>query len=108
LAGAESTGPVPERGTAIDADAPNGIEVNSMSAVDFAPADTYFKLGADQILASPRDQTSVNPQNTSLINGIWQWRQIACKLKPQFRAGVLHIMGGRSVPRRRPNPGHWF
>ena len=63
MAGAKSIGLIPKRRTAIVVDAPEGINVKSMPAVDFAGADAYFKPDAGRIMASPGDQTPVEPQD---------------------------------------------
>jgi D-arginine dehydrogenase len=63
MAGAKPIGLVPKRRTAIVVDAPAGIDVKAMPAVDFAGADAYFKPDAGRIMASPGDQTPVEPQD---------------------------------------------
>jgi D-arginine dehydrogenase len=63
MAGAKPIGLVPKRRTAIVVDAPDGIDVKAMPAVDFAGADAYFKPDAGRIMASPGDQTPVEPQD---------------------------------------------
>jgi D-arginine dehydrogenase len=63
MAGTKPIGLVPKRRTAIVVDAPNGIDVKSMPAVDFAGADAYFKPDAGRIMASPGDQTPMEPQD---------------------------------------------
>jgi D-arginine dehydrogenase len=63
MAGAKPIGLVPKRRTAIVVDAPEGIDVKSMPAVDFAGADAYFKPDAGRIMASPGDETPVEAQD---------------------------------------------
>jgi D-arginine dehydrogenase len=63
MAGTKPIGLVPKRRTAIVVDAPEGIDVKSMPAVDFAGADAYFKPDAGRIMASPGDQTPVEAQD---------------------------------------------
>jgi D-arginine dehydrogenase len=63
MAGAKPIGLVPKRRTAIVVDAPSGIDVKSLPAVDFAGADAYFKPDAGRIMASPGDQTPVEAQD---------------------------------------------
>ncbi len=63
MAGAKPIGLVPKRRTAIVVDAPEGINVKAMPAVDFAGADAYFKPDSGRVMASPGDQTPVEPQD---------------------------------------------
>ena len=63
MAGAASIGLVPKRRTAIVVDAPEGINVADMPAVDFIGSDAYLKPDAGRIMASPGDQTPSEPQD---------------------------------------------
>ncbi|MFM9974641.1 MAG: NAD(P)/FAD-dependent oxidoreductase [Beijerinckiaceae bacterium] len=63
MAGASSIGLCAKRRTAIVVDAPVGMSINGMPAVDFAGSDAYFKPDAGRILASPGDQTAMEPQD---------------------------------------------
>jgi D-arginine dehydrogenase len=63
LAGAQPIGLVPRRRTAIIVDAPDGMAVSGMPSVDFAGSDAYLKPDGGRIMASPGDQTPVEPQD---------------------------------------------
>lgn len=63
MAGAKSIGLVPKRRTAILVDPPAGIDVTHMPAVDFAGGETYMKPSSGKLMASPGDQTPVEPQD---------------------------------------------
>ena len=63
MAGAANVGLVPKRRTAIVVDAPEGMDCGPMPSVDFIGTDAYFKPDAGRIMASPGDQTPVEPQD---------------------------------------------
>jgi D-arginine dehydrogenase len=63
LAGAASTGLTPKRRTAIIVDAPEGMAIGGMPCVDFAGSDAYLKPDGGRIMASPGDQTPVEPHD---------------------------------------------
>lgn len=63
LAGAARLGLVAKRRTAIVVEAPAGVSIAKMPAVDFVASDAYFKPDAGQIMASPGDQTPIEPQD---------------------------------------------
>lgn len=63
LAGAKSIGLVPKRRTAILIDPPAGMDISKMPAVDFAGGETYIKPSSGKLMASPGDQTPVEPQD---------------------------------------------
>lgn len=63
IAGAADIGLVPKRRTAITVDLPAGFEVAAMPAVDVIGSDGYFKPDAGRLMASPGDQTPVEPQD---------------------------------------------
>jgi D-arginine dehydrogenase len=63
LAGAKAIGLVPKRRTAIIVDAPQGMAVGGMPCVDFAGSDAYLKPDGGRIMASPGDQTPVEPHD---------------------------------------------
>jgi D-arginine dehydrogenase len=63
LAGADPIGLTPKRRTAIIVDAPDGMAVSSMPCVDFASSDAYLKPDGGRIMASPGDQTPVEPHD---------------------------------------------
>lgn len=63
MAGASPVGIVAKRRTAIVVDAPEGMKVAGMPAVDFIGSDAYLKPDARRIMASPGDQTPSEPQD---------------------------------------------
>jgi D-arginine dehydrogenase len=63
LAGAKPIGLVPKRRTAILIDPPAGMDTRAMPLVDFAGSEIYIKPNSGKIMASPGDQTPVEPQD---------------------------------------------
>lgn len=63
LAGAKPIGLVAKRRTAIIIDAPDGTDIPSLPAVDFAGSDIYLKPDAGKLMASPGDATPTEPQD---------------------------------------------
>jgi D-arginine dehydrogenase len=65
LAGVAPIGLVPKRRTAIIVDAPAQFvaALPGMPAIDFAGGDSYLKPDAGRIMASPGDETPVEPQD---------------------------------------------
>lgn len=63
LAGAKPVGLVPKRRTAILIDPPTGIDIKAMPLVDFAGGEIYIKPTSGKIMASPGDETPVEPQD---------------------------------------------
>jgi D-arginine dehydrogenase len=63
LAGAKPIGLVPKRRTAILIDPPTGIDIKTMPLVDFSGGETYIKPTSGKIMASPGDETPVEPQD---------------------------------------------
>ena len=63
LAGAVPIGLVPKRRTAIVVDEPKGIDVGALPSVEFVDGEAYLKPDAGKIMASPGDQTPVEPQD---------------------------------------------
>jgi len=63
LAGAAPLGLVPKRRTAIIVDEPKGIDVGALPSVEFVDGEAYLKPDAGKIMASPGDQTPVEPQD---------------------------------------------
>ncbi|MEM7631147.1 MAG: FAD-binding oxidoreductase [Pseudomonadota bacterium] len=63
MAGARTLGLVPKRRSAIVADAPVGMNVQSLPAVDMAGSEAYFKPEAGRIMASFGDETPTEPQD---------------------------------------------
>ncbi len=63
LAGAKSIGLVPKRRSAIVVDAPAGVEIPALPAVDMADSEAYFKPDAGRIMASLGDETPTEPQD---------------------------------------------
>lgn len=63
MVNATSIGLVPKRRTAIVVDAPPATNVDAMPAIDFVSGDAYLKPEAHRIMASPGDQTPVEPQD---------------------------------------------
>jgi D-arginine dehydrogenase len=63
LAGAKAIGLVPKRRTAILVDPPAGIDIKEMPLVDFAGGEIYIKPTSGKIMASPGDETPVDPQD---------------------------------------------
>jgi D-arginine dehydrogenase len=63
MAGATDIGLVPKRRTGIIVDAPQGAAIGAMPAVDFAGCDAYLKPEAGRLMASPGDETPMEPQD---------------------------------------------
>ncbi|MGL5116262.1 MAG: NAD(P)/FAD-dependent oxidoreductase [Beijerinckiaceae bacterium] len=63
LAGALPISLMPKRRTAIVIDAPEGMVVSHMPSVDFAASDAYLKPEGGRVMASPGDQTPVEPHD---------------------------------------------
>jgi D-arginine dehydrogenase len=63
LAGAAPIGLTPKRRTAILVDAPVGLDVAAMPAVDTVGTPAYFKPDAGRIMASLGDETPTEPQD---------------------------------------------
>ncbi|HVI90940.1 MAG TPA: FAD-binding oxidoreductase [Dongiaceae bacterium] len=63
LAGAKPIGLTPKRRTAILIDPPTGIDIGTMPLVDFAGGEIYIKPTSGKIMASPGDETPVEPQD---------------------------------------------
>jgi D-arginine dehydrogenase len=63
MAGATPIGLVPKRRTAIIVDPPPATNVDAMPVIDFVAGDAYLKPDAGRIMASPGDQTPVEPQD---------------------------------------------
>lgn len=63
MAGAVPIGLVPKRRTAIIVDPPPATNVDAMPAIDYVAGDSYLKPDAGRIMASPGDQTPVEPQD---------------------------------------------
>ena len=63
LAGVAPVGLVAKRRTAIVVDAPDGMDVTSLPAIDFIGTDAYVKPEAGRLMASPGDATPVAPQD---------------------------------------------
>ncbi|MEM7566349.1 MAG: FAD-binding oxidoreductase, partial [Pseudomonadota bacterium] len=63
MAGAADIGLVPKRRTGILLDAPPGLDVGAMPAVDYLSTDAYWKPDAGKIMASPGDATPIEPQD---------------------------------------------
>lgn len=63
LAGAQPIGLVPMRRTGIIIDAPDGLDLASSPAVDFAATGAYIKPDAGKLMASPGDATPTTPQD---------------------------------------------
>ena len=63
MAGATSIGLTPKRRTAIIVDAPSGVDVGAMPAVEYAGCPAYFKPDAGRIMASLGDETPLPAQD---------------------------------------------
>lgn len=63
LAEAADIGLEAKRRTAILVDAPAGMAVSAMPTIDFVGCDAYIKPEAGKLMASPGDQTPVEPQD---------------------------------------------
>jgi len=63
MAGTSSIGLEPRRRTGIIIDAPQAINVEKMPAIDYFSTDAYLKPEAGKIMASPGDQTPIEPQD---------------------------------------------
>lgn len=63
MAGARPIGLVPKRRTAILVDPPAGMDIKTMPLVDFAGGEVYIKPNSGKIMASPGDETPVEPQD---------------------------------------------
>jgi D-arginine dehydrogenase len=63
LAGAAPIGLVAKRRTGIIVDVPQGIQIGEMPSIDFCGTDAYIKPEAGKLMASPGDQTPIEPQD---------------------------------------------
>lgn len=63
MAGAAAIGLVPKRRTGIIVDAPAGLQVAALPAVDFFGSEAYIKPDAGLLMASPGDATPTAPQD---------------------------------------------
>lgn len=63
MAGAGPIGLVPKRRSAIVVDAPEGLNIHALPAVDMAGSEAYFKPEAGRIMASLGDETPTEPQD---------------------------------------------
>ncbi|MBF9235533.1 NAD(P)/FAD-dependent oxidoreductase [Microvirga alba] len=63
LAGTPPLGLVPKRRTAILVDEPRGLDTRTLPSVEFVDGEAYLKPDAGKIMASPGDQTPVEPQD---------------------------------------------
>ncbi len=91
LAGAEPIGLTPKRRTAIIVDAPGGMAVNGMPCVDFAGSDAYLKPDGGRIMASPGDQTPVEPHDVQPddfeVAVLVDWLETETRLKVRRLSG---------------------
>jgi D-arginine dehydrogenase len=63
MVGAAPIGLVPKRRTGIIVDAPAGLQVSALPAVDFFGSEAYIKPDAGLLMASPGDATPTAPQD---------------------------------------------
>ena len=63
LVGANPVGIIAKRRTAIIVEPPNGINVSTLPAIDFAGTDAYLKPEAGKLMASLGDATPIVPQD---------------------------------------------
>jgi len=63
MAKAAPTGLVAKRRTAIIVDAPQGVDPKLLPAIDFADSESYLKPEAGKLMASPGDETPIEPQD---------------------------------------------
>lgn len=63
MAGAQTIGLVPKRRSAIVVDAPDGIDIGALPAVETIGSEAYFKPEAGRIMASLGDETPTEPQD---------------------------------------------
>lgn len=63
MAGARPIGLVPKRRSAIVVDAPAGVDLQAMPAIDMIGSEAYFKPEAGRIMASLGDETPTEPQD---------------------------------------------
>ena len=92
MAGAGPIGLVPKRRTAIIVDAPPGLDIAAMPAVDFVAGDAYVKPDAGRLMASPGDQTPIEPQDVQPDE--WDVAVLVDWLQRETLVSVSHI--GRS------------
>ena len=89
MAGAGPIGLVPKRRTAIIVDAPPGLDIAAMPAVDFVAGDAYFKPDAGRLMASPGDQTPIEPQDVQPDE--WDVAVLVDWLQRETLVSVSHI-----------------
>ncbi|WP_136619299.1 MULTISPECIES: NAD(P)/FAD-dependent oxidoreductase [Mesorhizobium] len=89
IAGAGPIGLVAKRRTAIIVDGPPGLDIAKMPAVDYVAADAYIKPDAGRIMASPGDQTPIEPQDIQPDE--WDVAVLVDWLQRETQATVSHI-----------------
>jgi D-arginine dehydrogenase len=89
MAGAGPIGLVAKRRTAIIVDGPSGLDIAKMPAVDYVAADAYIKPDAGRIMASPGDQTPIEPQDIQPDE--WDVAVLVDWLQRETLATVSHI-----------------
>ena len=80
---------VAKRRTAIVVDAPEGMDVASMPTVDFAGIGAYFKPDAGRIMASPGDETPMEPQDVQPDE--WDVAVLADWLQTETKISIKRI-----------------
>lgn len=89
MAGAKPIGLVPKRRTAIIVDAPAGLDIARMPAIDFVAGDAYLKPDAGRIMASPGDQTPIEAQDVQPDE--WDVAVLVDWLQRETLVSVSHI-----------------
>ncbi|RUZ77185.1 FAD-binding oxidoreductase [Mesorhizobium sp. M7A.F.Ca.US.006.01.1.1] len=89
MVGAGPIGLVAKRRTAIIVDGPPGLDIARMPAVDYVAADAYIKPDAGRIMASPGDQTPIEPQDVQPDE--WDVAVLVDWLQRETLATVSHI-----------------
>lgn len=91
LAGAAPLGLTAKRRTAILVDPPGGVDVGRLPAVEFVGGEAYFKPDAGKIMASPGDQTPVEPQDVQPDE--WDIAVLVDWLQRQTTVSVRRLSG---------------
>jgi D-arginine dehydrogenase len=85
MGGVKPTGIVAKRRTAILVDAPESIAISTMPAIDFVGSPSYLKPDAGRLMASPGDQTPVEPQDVQPddfdVAMLVDWLETATRIK---------------------------
>ena len=89
MAGANPIGLVPRSRTAMIVDVPAEMNIAAMPAVDYVAGDFYIKPDGGRIMASPGDQTPIEPQDVQPDE--WDLAVLVDWLQRETLVSVSHI-----------------